>query len=121
MTMWSANSVPRITSLLKPPPPSTETGAFMLYSTWFWPEPVRMSVWPAVENPLVSRGIAIIAWALIQMIWHSWVGSIWPLASVAQAAPVVVPSTLVWASAKALTTNRSLPSSPSRRSGAWFE
>ncbi len=29
-TMWSANSVPRTTSLLKPVPPSTETGALML-------------------------------------------------------------------------------------------
>ncbi len=57
--MWSAYSVPRITSLSKPLPPSTETGAFMLYSTWFVPAPVRMSLSAAVEKPLVSFGIAI--------------------------------------------------------------
>ena len=58
-TMWSAYSVPRMTSLSKPAPPSTETGAFMLYSTWFVPEPVRMSLSAAVEKPFVSLGIAI--------------------------------------------------------------
>ena len=55
-TMWSANSVPRMMSLLKPVPPSTETGAFMLYSTWLLPAPVRTSVSAAVEKPLVRMG-----------------------------------------------------------------
>ena len=43
-------------SLLKPVPPSTETGAFMLYSTWLLPAPVRTSVSAAVEKPLVVIG-----------------------------------------------------------------
>ena len=76
-TMWSAYSVPRMTSLSKPLPPSTETGAFMLYSTWFVPAPVRMSLSAAVEKPLVSFGIAIWSCALIQTISQSarWLGS----------------------------------------------
>ena len=60
MTMWSANSVPSTTTLSKPAPPSIETGALMLYWTWFWPAPVRMSVSAAVEKPLVSAGSATI-------------------------------------------------------------
>ena len=38
--MWSANSVPSTTTLSKPVPPSTETGALMLYWTWSSPPPV---------------------------------------------------------------------------------
>jgi len=35
-------------------PPSTDTGALMLYSTWLAPAPVRMAVSAAVEKPRVS-------------------------------------------------------------------
>ena len=49
----------------------TDTGAFMLYSTWFVPAPVRMSLSAAVEKPLVSFGIAIWSAALIQTISQS--------------------------------------------------
>ena len=121
--MWSAYSVPRMTSLSKPAPPSTETGAFMLYSTWFVPAPVRMSLSAAVEKPLVSFGIAIWSCALIQTI-RSRRAAVGVRRIVGlQSTPVVglPPFVFVCASAKPRTMNRSLPSSPSSRSGAWFE
>src|SRR5712692_6572404 len=76
-----------------------------------------MSDWAAVENPLVSRGIAIICWALIHTIWQ--VVLLYGVG--VQAAAVGSPPIVVCASANARTTNRSLPASPSSRSGAWFE
>ena len=116
-TMWSANSVPSTTSLSKPLPPSTDTGALMLYSTWFWPSPVRISVWAAVEKPLVSRGMAIRSAALIHTIAQVAVFAVVAV----QAVPPNAPPIVVCARAKARTTNRSLSSSPSRRSAAWLE
>ena len=68
--MWSAYSVPRMTTLSKPLPPSIETGAFTLYMTWLLPAPVRMSDSAAVEKPEVRRGIAIWSSALIHLIWQ---------------------------------------------------
>src|SRR5260370_15775345 len=104
-TMWSANSVPRMISLLKPVPPSTETGAFMLYSTWLLPAPVRTSVSAAVENPLVRIGIGRQYGA--EMVMQ-------PPGS------LMLPTPSVWASAKPRTMNRLLPPSPSRCSTAWL-
>ena len=49
--MSSANSVPSTTSLSKPVPPSTETGALTLYCTSSSPPPARMSSGRAVEKP----------------------------------------------------------------------
>src|SRR5260370_1104735 len=112
--MWSAYSVPRMISLLKPVPPSTDTGAFMLYMTWFCPDPVRMSDSAAVEKPLVSFGMAIIVWALSQTISHvgpSLVGS--------QGVPPGAPPSVVWASAKPRTMNTLLPAMPPSRRGGW--
>ena len=95
ITKLSGNSVPRITTLSKPLPPSTETGALMLYWTVSLPSPGRTFIWPAVDTSLVSSG------------WATPLASsrIWPL-----------PSTC--ASAKARTMNRSSPASPSRRNSA---
>ena len=42
----------------KPLPPSTETGALMLYETWSEPSPPRICVCSAVEKPPVVFGIA---------------------------------------------------------------
>ena len=58
MTMSSANSVPRMTSLSKPVPPSTETGALTLYWTSSSPPPARMSSGRAVEKPRPMIGRA---------------------------------------------------------------
>jgi hypothetical protein len=105
-TMWSANSVPRMISLLKPVPPSTDTGAFMLYSTWLLPAPVRTSVCAAVEYPLVVIGIGMHAEASIV---------------VQPPGRMMLPAASVCASAKPRTMKRLLPPSPSRCSTAWFE
>src|SRR5215204_2135093 len=58
ITMSSANSVPSTTSLSKPVPPSTETGAFTLYDTSSSPPPARMSSGRAVEKPRPMIGRA---------------------------------------------------------------
>ncbi len=104
-TMWSANSVPRMISLLKPVPPSTETGAFMLYSTWLLPAPVRTSVSAAVENPLVVIGS----------------GRQYGAEMVAQPpGRIRLPAESVRASANPRTMNRLFPPSPSRWTTAWL-
>ena len=78
-----------------PAPPSIETGAFRLYSMKSLPAPPKSALVAATE--LAPLGIAT------------------PLPFVR-----IVPSEFVSASANARTTNRSLPSFPSRRSAAWL-
>src|SRR5260370_14730045 len=92
-------------SLLKPVPPSTDTGAFMLYSTWLLPAPVRTSVSAAVEKPLVRIGS----------------GRQYGAATVAHPpGSLMLPTPSVWARAKPRTMNRLLPPSPSRCTTAWL-
>ena len=83
-----------------------------------------MSLSAAVEKPLVSFGIAIWSCALIQTISQSArCASVYAGSFGLQSTPVVglPPFVFVCASAKPRTVNRSLPSPPSSRSGAWFE
>src|SRR5258708_175610 len=92
-------------SLLKPVPPSTDTGAFMLYSTWLLPAPVRTSVSAGVEKPLVRIGS----------------GRQYGAAPVAHPpGSLMLPTPSVWARAKPRTMNRLLPPSPSRCTTAWL-